>query len=67
MKILKTNIDKPIITREVIAKIGEAVYHSPEVKSVEIEVEFKDGTTINLSRDETEDRFQKHMDDFDKE
>ena len=67
MKILKVKKDKPAITREAIARIGEAVYYSPEVKSVEIEVEFKDGTTIRLSRDENEDRFQKRIEDYEKE
>ena len=67
MKTLRMKKEKPLVTREIIAKIGDALYHSPEVESVEIEVEFKDGTTIILSRDEMEDRMQKRLDDFDKE
>mgnify|MGYP000327270957 CR=1 FL=1 len=49
------------VTRKIISKFGESIYHYPEVKSVFIKVCFKDGSNIGFRRDEEEDTFNEIM------
>jgi hypothetical protein len=57
MKIYKIQKGDSKVTRKLISKFGESIYHYPEVKSVFIRVNFKDGSTIGFKRDEEEDTF----------
>ncbi|MEK6848581.1 MAG: hypothetical protein AABX65_03030 [Nanoarchaeota archaeon] len=61
MKIAKFSEKKSEVTREVIAKCGEALYHAPEVSSVFIKIAFKDGSTIGFKRDVEEDILEEMM------
>jgi hypothetical protein len=57
MKIYKIQKGDSKVTRKLISKFGESIYHYPEVKSVFIKVNFKDGSTLGFKRDEEEDTF----------
>ena len=60
MKIAKiTKEEEQKVSRKVISKFGEAIYHCPEVSSVFIKVNFKDGSSIGFRRDENEDDFDR--------
>ena len=59
MKIYKFDKTKNSkISRKIISNFGEAVYSCPEINSVFIKVNFKDGTSIGFKRDEEEDDVQ---------
>lgn len=59
MKIYKFNKNKNSkISRKIVSNFGEAVYSCPEIKSVFIKINFKDGTSIGFKRDEEEDDVQ---------
>jgi len=64
MKTLKINqgANKVKISREVISKFGEMIYHTKEVESINIKVNFKDGTIIGYKRHERKDDFDREMD-----
>jgi len=47
-------VEKRII-RENIARLGETVYHSSDVKSVMINIEFEDGSSIGFHREEDDE------------
>jgi len=60
MKIAKiTKEEEQKVSRKVISKFGEAIYHCPEVSSVFIKINFKDGSSIGFRRDEGEDDFER--------
>jgi len=46
------------VDRKIVSSFGEAVYGCPEIRSVFIKVNFKDGSNIGFKRDEDEDDFQ---------
>lgn len=50
------------VDRKIISNFGEAVYQCPEIRSVFIKVNFKDGSNIGFRRDEDEDEFQDFFD-----
>ena len=59
MKIYKVDKNKNSkVDRKVISNFGEALYRCPEIRSVFIKVNFKDGSNIGFRRDEDEDDFQ---------
>jgi len=59
MKIYKFDKTKNSkVDRKIISNFGEAVYGCPEIRSVFIKVNFKDGSSIGFKRDEDEDDFQ---------
>ena len=59
MKVYKFDKSKNSkIDRKIISSFGEVVYGCPEIKSVFIKVNFKDGSSIGFKRDEDEDDFQ---------
>ena len=47
------------ISMSLDGKFGEAIYHCPEVSSVFIKINFKDGSSIGFRRDEGEDDFER--------
>jgi hypothetical protein len=57
MKIVKLQKGDSKVSRKIISKFGESVYHYPDVKSVFIKINFKDGSNIGFKRDEEEDTF----------
>jgi len=59
MKIAKITEDETKISRKLISKFGESIYHCPDVESVIIKVNFKDGSSIGFRRDECEDDFDR--------
>lgn len=61
MKILKQQVENKNITREVIGKLGETLYHNDGIKSVSIEVLFNDGSSVGFKRNEDEDHFDDAM------
>lgn len=69
MKTLKLNpaTEKVKISREVISKFGEMIYHTNEVESIDIKINFKDGTIIGYKRHERKDDFDRTMDEENEE
>ncbi|MFA5856068.1 MAG: hypothetical protein WC867_01820 [Candidatus Pacearchaeota archaeon] len=65
VKIVNLGIEKSNLTREKIASLGNDIYNNPEVKSVLIHVEFKDGSSIRFERDEFEDKIENVVEDDD--
>jgi len=59
MKIAKISKEDTKVSRKLIAKFGESIYHCNEVESVFIKVNFKDGSSIGFKRDEGEDDFER--------
>jgi len=57
MKTIKIEKGESKVNRRLVTRFGEAVYSCPEVKSVRISVEFKDGSSIAFRRCEDEDIF----------
>jgi len=59
MKTIKIGEEKQkkTITREIISKIGETVYHSQDVERVTMDIDFKDGSSIRFRRSERDDEF----------
>jgi len=55
MKTVKLEKEEFKISRKLISQFGESVYSCPEVKTVSIRINFKDGSTIGFKRDEDED------------
>lgn len=58
MKIVKLEKEDSKISRKVISQFGENVYSCPDVKSVLIKINFKDGSTLGFRRDEYEDEIK---------
>jgi hypothetical protein len=59
MKIFKVEkTKKSKVTRKIVTNFGEAIYQCPEIRSVVIKVNFKDGSSIAFNRDEDEDDFK---------
>lgn len=58
MKIVKLEKEDFKISRKMISQFGESVYGCPEVKSISIKINFKDGSTIGFRRDEEEDEIK---------
>lgn len=58
MKIVKFQKEDSKMSRKVISQFGESVYSCPDVKSVLIKINFKDGSTIGFRRDEDEDEIK---------
>jgi hypothetical protein len=54
----KPSKDMPRITREMLAKIGETIYNSEEVKGIRLQVVFKDNSAITFKRSEVADTFE---------
>ena len=48
---------KSRLERELISKFGNAVYQCPDVKSVSMRINFKDGSSLGFRKDEEEDDF----------
>ncbi len=61
MKTLKLMRNNVKIDRQVVKKFGEAVYHTSDVESVSIKVDFKDGSTLGFKRHERQDEFDRSM------
>ena len=64
MKTLKLKSNSNTFSRETISKIGETIYHSPDVQSVAIQVEFNDGSGIRFRRTEIKDEIDRQINDF---
>jgi len=58
MKIIRVEKKESKISREIISRFGNSVYHNPEVKAVFIKVNFKNGSSIGFRKDEEEDGFE---------
>ena len=59
MKIIRVKEnDGGKITRKLISNFGESIYYHPEIKSVFIKVNFKNGSSISFKRDEIEDEWE---------
>jgi len=58
MKIVKLQKEDSKISRKMISQFGETVYGCPDVKSVLIKINFKDGSTVGFRRDEDEDEIK---------
>jgi len=54
-KIIKLKPKGYSVSKELISKFGEMVYHAEGVESVCIEVDFKDGSNLGFRRDEGRD------------
>lgn len=63
MKTLKLSKTNSKVGRELISKMGEAIYHSDGIKSVKIIVSFKDGSQIGFHRSEEKDDIDRIMED----
>ncbi len=64
MKILNLEkIKNSRVNRKLIANFGESVYSCPEIRSVFIKVNFKDGSNIGFRRDEDEDALQNFLEE----
>lgn len=50
------------ISREVISKFGEMVYHAEDVESIDIKINFKDGTIVGYKRHERKDDLDRMID-----
>ena len=57
VKITDKNISSSV-SRDVIVQFGEMIYNYDEIKSVEIRVNFKDGSNIGFQRSEQVDAFE---------
>ena len=58
VKILKIKGKEYSVSKEMISKFGEIVYHSKGVDSVFIKVNFSDGSNIGFRRSEGEDEME---------
>lgn len=58
MKIIKIEKGDSKVTRKLITKFGESVYHDDNIRGVMIKVFFKDGSSIGFRRDEDEDTLE---------
>ncbi|MBR9704753.1 hypothetical protein GOV12_05035 [Candidatus Pacearchaeota archaeon] len=58
---------KSKVTRKFVSRVGEMIYHSPDVRSIFVKVDFKDGSSISYRRDEDEDTFDSIIDEEIKE
>ena len=67
MKTIKINNNKGNLTREIITKVGETFYHSSDVESVSIIVEFKDGSAIKFRRAEIKDEIDRQINEAEDE
>jgi hypothetical protein len=47
------------IDQETLVKIGNALYHTDDIKSVSIKVKYKNGASTIFNRSEDEDRFDR--------
>jgi hypothetical protein len=54
---------KSKVTRRFVSRVGETIYHSPDVRAIFIKVDFKDGSAISFRRDEDEDTFDSIIDE----
>jgi hypothetical protein len=54
----KPNTERQKLTREMIAKLGETMYSSEDVKGVRMQVVFKDNSSIAFKRSEMADTFE---------
>ncbi|MEM0465891.1 MAG: hypothetical protein QXW97_04305 [Candidatus Pacearchaeota archaeon] len=64
MKIVRLKKEvKSKVSRRFVSKVGEAIYHSPDVRAIFIKVDFKDGSAISFRRDEDEDTFDSIIED----
>jgi hypothetical protein len=59
----KENKEKQKLSREIIARIGETMYSSEDVKGVRMQVVFKDNSSISFRRSEVADTFELMEDD----
>jgi len=67
MKTIKLRNEKASVNRELISKFGEAIYHSPQVESVLIQIEFKDGSGIRFKRAEMKDEIDRQINEMGEE
>jgi hypothetical protein len=58
---------KDCVDRELVAKIGEAIYRNDEVLAVRIMVKFKDKSSVSFLRDEEEDNLERQIEKMDDE
>ena len=58
MKVVKFEKEDSKINRKMVSQFGESIYSCPEVKSVLIKINFKDGSNIGFKRDEVEDEIK---------
>lgn len=58
MKIVKIEKEDPRISRKMISQFGASIYNYPEVRSILIKVNFKDGSTLGFKRDEDDDEIK---------
>jgi len=61
MKIVKINEQEDKINKKMVTKIGDFIYHSPNVDAVVIKIHFKDGSHMGFMRDEDEDELENKM------
>lgn len=59
MKIMKFNCAPVKVDRKLIRKFGESIYHADEVQSIEIIVNFKDGSSLGYKRHEIKDELER--------
>ncbi len=67
MKIIKLNKSEQKIDRQLITSFGDAIYNKDGVESIEIKINFKDGSNIGYKRHEIKDRIDKEMEEEDEE
>ena len=52
MKALKFKENQPKITREIVKTFGETVFHTGDVSSIMISIEFKDGSALGFRKED---------------
>ena len=68
MKTLKINSSsKKMVTRELISRLGEKIYHSQGVDAILLKVKFNDGSSISFKRSELGDKFERAIAEEDEE
>lgn len=66
LKLNKQDKELPKINRELVSKLGNFIYEFEEVKSIEIDIGFKDNTDLSFNRDGDMENMDILMGDLDK-
>ena len=62
MKIIKQDLEKKAVTREMVSNIGNTIYCCKGVRSIDLEIKFNDGSNLGFKKDEMDDSFEDTMD-----
>jgi len=57
-KILRVGKKETKVTNQMISKIGETLYHNEGINSVQIKINFQDGTVVGYKKMQEEDDWE---------